>query len=297
VSNALRSTIAIGVIWLVLLLVGGWYVYYSQTDELDAVRKENKEALEAYDEMQAKVDSRGEVRATLARLTDQWYQRKKIIPVADDARTSYNYFNWISQQSGPMLMFDFMMLSEAPDESPPSRTYRLRGEDTFENLFDFIYYLEHEPLLYKIEQINIDGASIGKNDDGDVLGVRFDMQVTVYYGTSSSLDQSFSPRVVQTTPKQIDPFYPLILNNLPKNTQGLVLVDESKLQALTEDTAFIIDQKKKLVTLHVGDEVFLGYLTKIDVQDNECVFTLNLGGVIEKYSMKLNFENQEGGKR
>ncbi len=296
-SNALRSTIAIGVIWLVLLLVGGWYVYYSQADELAAVRKENKEALEAYDEMQAKVDSRGEVRATLAKVTDQWYQRKKVIPVADDARTSYNYFNWISQQSGPMLMFDFMMLSEAPDESPPSRTYQLHGDDTFENLFGFIYYLEHEPLLYKIEQINIDGASIGKNDDEDVRGVRFDMQIKVYYGTASSLDRSFSPRVVQTPPKQIDPFYPLILKELPKNTRGLVLVDESKLQALTKNTVFIIDQKKKLVTLHVGDEVFLGYLTKIDVQKNECVFTLNLGGVIEKYSMKLNFENQEGGKR
>jgi len=297
VSNALRSTIVIGAIWLVLLLVGGWYVYYSQADELGAVRKENKEAHEAYDKMQAKVDSRGEVRATLAKLTDHWYQRKKIIPVADNARTSYNYFNWISQQSGPMLMFDFMVLSEAPDESPPSRTYQLRGEDTFENLFDFIYYLEHEPLLYKIGQISIDGASIGQNDDGDVLGVRFDMQIKVYYGTSSSLDQSFSPRVVQTVPKQIDPFYPLILDNLPKNTRGLVLVDESKLQALTKDTAFIIDQKKNLVTLHVGDEVFLGYLTKIDVQQNECVFTLNLGGVIEKYSMELNFKNQEGGNR
>lgn len=296
-SNALRSTIVIGAIWLVLLLVGGWYVYYDQADQLRALRMENKKALEAYNKMQAKVDSRGEVRATLAKLTDQWYQRKKVIPVTDDARTSYNYFNWISQQSGPMLMFDFMMLSEAPEESPPSRTYRLRGEDTFENLFDFIYYLEHEPLLYKIEQISIDSATIGKNDEGDVRGVRFDMQIKVYYGTAASLDQSFSPRVVQTPPKQIDPFYPLILDKLPKNTRGLVVVDESRLQALTRNTAFIIDQHKRLVTLHVGDEVFLGYLTKIDVQKNECVFTLNLGGIIEKYTMKLNFENREGGKR
>ncbi len=293
-SNALRSTIAIGVIWLVLLLVGGWYVYYKQAGDLEAVREENREAHEAHEQMQAKIDSRGEVRATLARLTDLWYERKKVIPATEDARTSYNYFNWLGQQSGSMLMYDFIVLSEDPEASPPSRVYQLRGEDTFENLYNFVYYLEHHPLLYKIEQFNIDSAVIGENEEGDVRGVRFDMRVKVYYGTSSSLPQSYSPRVVAAPPRLIDPFYPLILDKLPQNARGLALVDESKLQALTSDTAFIIDQKGKLLSLHVGDEVFLGYLTKIDVQNNECVFTLNLGGIIEKYTMRLNFENQRG---
>ena len=290
-SNALRSTIAIGVIWLVVLLVGGWYVYHKQADDLEALREENKEALGAFDEMQAKVDSRQEVRATLARLTDQWYERKKVIPTTDDARTSFNYINWLSQQSGSTLMYDFIVLSEDPEESPPSRVYQLRGEDTYENLFNFVYYLENHPLLYTIEQFAIDSAVIGENEEGDVRGVRFDMRVKVYYGTSSSLSQSYSPRVVGTPPRLIDPFYPLVLDKLPQNVRDLVLVDESKLQALTSDTVFIIDQKGKLVSLHVGDEVFLGYLTKIDVQNNECVFTLNLGGIIEKYTMRFNFKN------
>jgi len=291
VSNALRSTIAIGVIWLVVLLVGGWYVYSKQADDLEALREENEEALEAFDEMQAKVDSRQDVRATLARLTDQWYERKKVIPETEDARTSYNYFNWLSQQSGSALMYDFIVLSEDPEESPPSRTYQLRGEDTYENLFNFVYYLENHPLLYKIEQFTIDSAVIGENEEGDVRGVRFDMHVKVYYGTSSSLSRSYSPRIVGTPPRLIDPFYPLVLDKLPQNARGLVLVDESKLQALTSDTAFIIDQKGKLVSLHVGDEVFLGYLTKIDVKNNECLFTLSLGGIIEKFTMRFNFEN------
>ena len=290
-SNALRSTIAIGVIWLILLLVGGWYVYYKQADDLEAFREENREAHDAHGDMQAKIDSREEVRATLARLTEKWYERKKVIPTTEDARTSYNYFNWLGQQSGSMLMYDFIVLSEDPEESPPSRTYQLRGDDTFENLFNFVYYLENHPLLYKIEQFAIDSAVIGENEEGDVRGVRFDMHVKVYYGTSSSLSQSYSPRVVAAPPRQIDPFYPLILDKLPQNARGLVLVDESKLQALTSDTAFIIDQKGKLVSLHVGDEVFLGYLTKIDVKNNECLFTLNLGGIIEKYTMRFNFEN------
>jgi Tfp pilus assembly protein PilO len=296
VSNALRSTIAIGVIWLVLLLVGGWYVYYKQVDDLEVIREENQEAHEAFDEMQVKVDGRQEVRATLAKLQDQWFERKKVIPVTENARTSYNYFNWLGQQSGSMLMYDFIVLSEDPDESPPSRTYQLRGEDSYENLFNFAYYLEHHPMLYKIERFTIDSASIAEDDEGDVRGVRFDMHVIVYYGSSSSLDQSYSPRVVAAPPKQIDPFYPLVLDKLPQNPKGLVLVDESRLQALTGSTAFIIDQKGKLVSLQVGDEVYLGYLTKIDAQQNKCVFTLNLGGIIEKYTMRLNFENQKGGK-
>ncbi|MBN1593384.1 MAG: hypothetical protein JW941_09100 [Candidatus Coatesbacteria bacterium] len=295
-SNALRSTIAIAVIWLILLLVGGWYVYYKQADDLEAIREENKEAHEAFDEMQAKVDSRQVVKATLGKLKEQWHERKKVIPVTEDARTTYNYFNWLGSQSRSPLMYDFIVLSESPDETPPSRTYQLRGEDSYESLFNFIYYLENHPLLYKIEKINLDSTSVGENAEGDVRGVGFDMYVKVYYGSSPSLDNTYASREVEAPPKQIDPFYPLILEKLPQNPKGLVIVDESKLQALTKTTAFIVDQTGKMVTLEIGDEVYLGYLTRINTKKNECEFTLNLGGIIEKYTMQLNFDSQRGGK-
>ncbi len=39
-----------------------------------------------------------------------------------------------------------------------------------------------------------------------------------------------------------------------------------------------------------GDKVYLGYVSKIDAEDNQVVFILNKGGIVERFTLKLGFE-------
>lgn len=296
-SNALRSTIAIAIVWVIMFAVGGWFVYFKQADDLKRVCKEEEEAREKLKQMQAKVDSYPATKAELQRLKSQWYRREKVIPKVEDARITYNYFNWIGHQVGSPLSCDFLVGQEGKENDFAFHTYTVKGEDTFENVFDFIYYLENNPLLYKIESISLSGATIGETEEGPILGVKFEIEIKAYYGASPAVDEAYMPRKVAAPPKQIDPFFPLIFEQLPPNVKDLVEVEKSELQALTKDTAFVIDQHKKLVALSVGDEVYLGYLTSIDIDENKCVFTLNKGGIIQTVTLKLNFGENKDGKR
>ncbi|MCD6326059.1 hypothetical protein J7M28_00685 [bacterium] len=353
-SNALRSTIVITVIWLILFTVGGWYVYYKQVEDLEQVKEKESEALAEFQEMQVLVDSLPELKTKLAKVKEEWHQRKKVLPAHEDSKISYNYFNWLGAQTGSPLMYDFQILAEDPDAEIPNRTYKLTGDDSFANLFSFIYFLEHYSLLYEIESITIANAksmdhlpedmrrALELNGVGSFINstrvisdpvsekkfvvrpgyvpgfmtvsdidtkmsfniwprnseeVSFSMLVKAYYGASSSLSMDQAPLVVPPPPELINPFYPLLLEDLPKNTHGLLEVDSAKLQAVTYDTAFITDQTGNLIALQVGDEVYLGYLVSIDPKKSECVFALDLGGIKTDFTLGINFDENRSGKK
>ena len=57
--------------------------------------------------------------------------------------------------------------------------------------------------------------------------------------------------------------------------------------------AILVDHLGKIHVLKEGDEVYLGYLTKIDVPNNRVEFTLNKGGIVERYSLTLPFPSAE----
>lgn len=84
-----------------------------------------------------------------------------------------------------------------------------------------------------------------------------------------------------------DPFKPLILSNLPPNIHDLLNVDQSKLVALTNKSAFIQDQKGVMQEMQVGDKVYLGYLSKIDLNRGKVTFELNKGGIYSTSTLNL----------
>lgn len=84
-----------------------------------------------------------------------------------------------------------------------------------------------------------------------------------------------------------DPFKPLILSQLPPNLEGLLNVDQAKLVALTNKSAFIIDQKGEMKEMKVGSKVYLGYLSKIDLNRGKVIFELNKGGIYSTVVLQL----------
>ena len=84
-----------------------------------------------------------------------------------------------------------------------------------------------------------------------------------------------------SAPRLYNLFSPLIKENLPPNTENLLIVTNAKLQGLTSDQAFLLDEKGNMIVLKEGDRVYLGYLTRIDKSAGQVEFTLNKGGFLE----------------
>jgi hypothetical protein len=64
-----------------------------------------------------------------------------------------------------------------------------------------------------------------------------------------------------------DSFYPLLRNDIPSNTEGLLDVQGAKLLALVPEGAFLTDATGGTFLLWEGEPVYLGYLTSIDYKN------------------------------
>ena len=82
----------------------------------------------------------------------------------------------------------------------------------------------------------------------------------------------------------------------PPNVDNLLDVQGAKLLALIPEGAFIADASGNTFLLYEGQEVYLGYLTKIDYETNRVTFILNKGGIIEKVDLQLQREDKTGKK-
>lgn len=113
------------------------------------------------------------------------------------------------------------------------------------------------------------------------------MDVVAYFST----DSRFAPAVpVENnlgTGQIYDAFFPLFRNEIPPNVDGLLDVQGARLLALIPEGAFIADTKGNTYLVWEGEQVYLGYLTKIDYQNSKISFVLNKGGIIEKVDLEL----------
>ncbi len=116
------------------------------------------------------------------------------------------------------------------------------------------------------------------------------MNAQVYF----SNDSRFAPEELVENDLRTGPiydaFYPLIRNEIPPNIDGLLDVQGSKLLALIPEGAFIADSKGDTYLIWEGEQVYLGYLTQIDYEENAVSFILNKGGIIEKITLELDRE-------
>jgi hypothetical protein len=176
-------------------------------------------------------------------------------------------------------------------------TYVLKGEAPFDNLYRFIWYLENDRRLYKIQTIALKGLEVAPTDEeeGKVL-VTFDMTVQAIFSSVSELSSSLGERQRLPNVLAVDPFEPVISAGLPPNIDGLVEIERSDLKAVIPGKAFVLDQNNTIRTMHEGDEVYLGYVTRVVPDEGRIECTLNKGGIIEKVELKIRYGPQQTAK-
>jgi hypothetical protein len=192
---------------------------------------------------------------------------------------------------GAFVRLDVQYTEGQKSEKYGFNVYGLRGEGTFTNFYNFLWYLENRPRLYKVEQIEM--REVDLKDEGDKFsrnGVSFDVQVRSYYSSIASLTKAMAfPAGINLSPKNLNdnPFFPLIRMEIPPNFRGLLEVNKARIQAIIQGTAYIVDETGKIWVMKEGDEVYLGYLTRLDIEKGQVEFTLNKGGISEKVILRI----------
>lgn len=294
----LRNSIVLGALLLLILFVGGyirWIRLPGQIEEVDAKIKA------VNTELQNTPDLIGQFNLTqenVADMQERWQNRSKDIPPADKTAQTYAYLNRIIDLSG-FLRLDMIYQGEETFGNYGYNIYNLRGESNFENFYRFIWMLENGRNLYKIPILNLRTIEIVRTEtepgkeptpEGREFRVGFEMVIHAYFTPDTDLTGSVGYGEVMPAALNYNPFRPLILSSIPPNVLGLVEVERSELKAAIAGKVFIQDQNNEIQTLQEGDEVYLGYVTRIRPEEGKVEFTLNKGGIIERFELTIRFE-------
>ncbi|MGO9480317.1 MAG: hypothetical protein ACLP05_00855 [Candidatus Kryptoniota bacterium] len=291
-SYALRNTVILAVF---LAVIGSVGLYLTDVVQMKEKRNLIAEAAKYEQTISQRPAVENELNAAegkLSEMKNKYTQRFKVIPANDTTALTYAYLNRIMDASG-FLKFDMLYQGEKVLKQYGYNTYNLKGEADYETLFKFIWYLEHAKLLYKVSDLTLTGHEVhDETSEKPTTIVPFTMNIDAYYSSVAGVSSEMSGED-PTLNKAVDAghnfFKPLISSEPPANVRGLVDVERSDLRAVMADKIFIVDEKGKTHILGVGDEVYLGYLTKIDQTNNEAEFTLNKGGIMDRVVLKTRF--------
>jgi hypothetical protein len=166
--------------------------------------------------------------------------------------------------------------------------YNLKGEATFPDLFKFVWYIENGRRLFKISSMNLKGLETKDAQSGlTKILVTYEMEVQAYYSPVPELNIAPSTQTISASNITSNPFYPLILRDLPAPQPGEIEIERSEVKAVIPGKAFIVDQNQKTQVLEEGSPVYLGYVTKILPAEGKIECLLNKGGVAEHFELSI----------
>ena len=286
-SFAVRNTIVLTLVLLLFAGAGwGWLklAYGDSLEILEAtlIKKEARlDELEIiladYDYMQESLDK------TLRR---QKYYPKILLP-EETVHETYRYLESIASRRAS-FEYEYKLSGISEEGDVLFANYQLKGKGSYRNINKFIHYLENSKPLYKIESLDLSRPAGSQTLSGDIdVTLKFKGIFSIGGKLQKSEDEDMYALKDAAYSTRYNPFKPFVLNKLPPNTENLLIVERAKVIAILKGLAYIQHQDGRMLTMRVGDRVYLGILEKIDLKKGEVVFAMNRGGIFDRVNLRL----------
>jgi len=231
----------------------------------------------------------GQVQQIIEEKREQLASLDKTIEPDITLAEAFDYLDAIQDRYGT-LKFSLNAIKETRGGGYGSRSFQLTGEGSFRSIYSLIWALERGPKMFVVDEMNLRGVEAGsKEGEPPTVITPFDLKIRALYADVPELPPLKRSLRDVRVPGSGNLFWPIIAKNLPPNSRGLLEAERSELRALMPGKAILVDHEGKMHVLQQGDEVYLGYLTRIDVPNNRVEFTLNKGGIVERYALRLPF--------
>ncbi len=289
-NRKVKNTLGLVGLLVIILVIGGAYIFIYQRSTI----KSNQQKLTSLKANHYNTDRLTIQYKSLLKkasvLDSVLAQRKFNIPQNLSSISFFNFVNKISADFSQSTQTDVEFMEQKPDKEFFYYEYKVNGGGDYNDLFQLIYAIEQSKELKKIKNITLSNYLTTSKDGTPNFLVSFVITVDVYYSNNNRFSPAEFVENNLTSKSIYDVFYPLIRNQIPPNVDNLLDVQGAKLLALIPEGAFIGDGKGNTYLLWEGQQVYLGYLTKIDYDHNTVSFILNKGGIIEKVDLSLEKE-------
>jgi len=287
-----RNTLFLVVLVLLLSAIGSYVIFKRYPNKKAALQLQ----LTSLDSLANCVPERRAYLHALDSLLEVRRQRiLDLTKVVDDEITMadvYDYLDQIQRRSGA-VNFVMSTMRDVQASGYGYKLFSLKGEGVYWSIFGLVWFLEKGPRIYAIDHMSLHGIESVRQEGPEELmsvpeiTVPFELEVRALYAGVPDLPPRELSLTSLSIPSGENLFLPLITRELPPNAFEALDVEQAELRVILPDRAVCADKSGKLHVLRKGDLVYLGCLTKIDIQHNCVEFTLNKGGIVEKFVLKL----------
>ncbi|MBK7105424.1 MAG: hypothetical protein IPH62_09080 [Ignavibacteriae bacterium] len=291
------STLLLVAIFAIIAITGSAYTYYFQGNDIDENEKQLKELkinAQNTEELEMQL---ADLKLKIEEMDSILSLRKYVIPTKISQSSFFQFVNDVSAGFAENSHVNVEYVTSGEQGSFSTHNYVLKGTAEFNDLFKLIYSVEQSKELKKITKGNLTNF-VEVDDEGmPHYLVSYTLEAMVYYSDNDMFaSANYAENRLEPNPLY-NIFYPLIREEIPPNSEGLLDVQTAQLLALIPDGAYLTDASGTTHLLWEGDKVYLGYLTKIDYTTNDVKFILNKGGVIENITLTLEQKDQKKDKK
>lgn len=289
-NRKLKSTLGLVGLLIFILAVGGVYIFFFQRGKIKDKSQELKN-LRANDYNTEQLTAQFQELVKREKSLDSVLAARRFnIPQNLSSIKFFNFVNQVSAYFSDNTQINVEYVEQKQQNEFFFYTYKITGIGEFNDVHQFIYAIEQSKELKKINNLSLTNQLSTDKEGIPQFLVGFSMNVDVYFSSNNRFASSDIKENELRTGQLYNIFYPLIRNEIPPNLDNLLDVQGAKLLALIPEGAFFSDGKGNTYLLWEGEQVYLGYLTKIDYDNNKVTFILNKGGIIEKVDLSLEKE-------
>ncbi|MCX8010253.1 MAG: hypothetical protein N3A61_03815 [Ignavibacteria bacterium] len=286
-SYKFRNALILFFLFLLILLSIGYVVFIRKP----ATLKEKQEKLTQLTQQVSDIESLDKILDSLKKEIQQinltLSKSRKTIAYREPINDTYAHLISITRFFSPRTIADIEYDKTDTLGNIAIDRFSIKGYGEFDDLYRMIFSLERSKFLYKIKNLNLRGGTTTNKAGKVEHQLNFDFKVESYFSTNKTAGYVKSDAAFKNFQTITNFFRPLIVPDLPPNENNLLEVDGAVVLAIFPDGVLIKDKSGNSYNLTEGDEVYLGYLTLIDSDNQQCEFLLNKGGIIEKVILRL----------
>lgn len=299
------------VCWLLVAGVGAYLTFFRQQSELSHLEREVRLQEKKKADIEALLAEMATTKERADEVVDKWRARYKIIPQTISTPEIVGYLNELTQHG--FEQFDIVSAGAQSRQGYSFHTFSAKGRGYYSSLYRFIWQVENSRLFYRVRSLrlsHIDVRSTNKETGQQDLKimVSFEMNIDAFYGGPKGMSADASaPAVAEAEPLPVgrtdeappvpsdvlpdmrpatDPFYPIIMEQLPPNEHNLVDVEKAELVSIVEGKA-VFKTEDGYRMRGEGDDVYLGQIVEVNPMEGRVVARLNKGGIIDDIELTL----------
>ena len=286
-SYGLRNTIILLVV-LTTFIGGGWgYIYFFQQPKLEDLEQNVEQTQQELDQKQQKADQLPVLENQFKEATKFFNNYEKGLYPNSNEDNVYDFLDRVSTGSA-YTEFTFSFSDSTNYDKYGIISMQVTGQGYYRNVINFMRQIELSKPLNKVSGVTVN--PINELESYGKVNYRFALES--FYDRVKLLGETDLTINNNLLGSVNNPFYPLI-RSVKENEDNLVNVESSDLLAISSDKIFLLDQQGIMQRLSEGDEVYLGQLSSINIDEGTASFTLNKGGIVERVTLQVNNDDED----